>query len=427
MEMYDDKTFAIEISSLNQLLDLQDSTGYLELPLELVTEDNQSKYSNNITDTPNGDTKEFNFLREGFWKSQFKICWLEEFKNPNYFSKLSDNIMFYIFKILIGNNISIHLILSIVNKRWNRLCNNDSLWKWICHYHYGCKAHKISKMNWKHHVLFVDSGYARYNTFHFSCPNEFHSTPLHTEIRELVQDRKHNLSKRFISLFEHEGNNSLKCVETDELRWNLLHQATFLGHISLVKFLINREVSTSKTTGKNGKTILHIAVENGFNSIVEILLKHNCDTLAKDWLNEETPFHYSIKNNNLQALKLLIESNKDGLYHKNLYSITPIELIAIIGNLDIIKYLINNYRESIVSFKDKHGRNFLMVLASLGHLHCVKYIINENIFAINELVTDKSSIWYNTSVKIQSKSTKYTQITNTFMQNTTLLPYCPIS
>lgn len=110
-------------------------------------------------------------------------------------------------------------------------------------------------------------------------------------------------------MFEHEGSHVTNCIETDQLRWNLLHQAVYVGYVQLVNYLLNKKYPVNKLTGHNGKSALMLAVQHNFTSIVKLLLEHEADSSTSDWITGNNCLHFAIYCKDASILGLLIDSN----------------------------------------------------------------------------------------------------------------------
>lgn len=209
-------------------------------------------------------------------------------------------------------------------------------------------------------------------------------------------------------MFEHEGSYVMNCIETDELRWNLLHQAVYVGYVQLVHYLLNKNYPVNKLTGHNGKTALMLAVQNNFTSIVKLLLEHKADSTTPDWITGNNCLHFAIYSKEPNILGLLIDSNAELLSKTNNFQLNPVQSACKLGLTNFIEYIVDRkyFNEELKKMKDNQGRNLLMIAASNGHHKITKLLVERVAFDFNEIVLQNNSIWHGSSALEQAIFTK---------------------
>lgn len=97
----------------------------------------------------------------------------------------------------------------------------------------------------------------------------------------------------------------------------LLHIATYLGHVQVVRRLLKEGANTS-LHDRDGKTCLHVAAAYGYSQILTLLLKYETHVEHVDYDNN-TPLHMSCKFGHNECCRLLIYAganlnaiNRDG-------------------------------------------------------------------------------------------------------------------
>ena len=209
-------------------------------------------------------------------------------------------------------------------------------------------------------------------------------------------------------MFEHEGSYVTNCIETDQLRWNLLHQAVYVGYVQLVHYLLDKKYPVNKLTGHNGKSALMLAVQNNFTSIVKLLLEHEADPTTSDWSTGNNCLHYAIYCKDPNILGLLLDSNAKLLTKTNNFRLNPVQSACKLGLTNFIEYLIekNEFKQELKQMKDNQGRNLLMIAASNGHHKITKLLVEKIDFDVNEIVREHNSIWHGSSALQQAIFTK---------------------
>ena len=98
---------------------------------------------------------------------------------------------------------------------------------------------------------------------------------------------------------------------------SLLHMATYLGHVDVVKRLLKEGMNTS-LHDRDGKTPLHVAAAYGYSQILTLLLQYESHVEHLDYDNN-TPLHMSCKFGHNECCRLLIYAganlnplNRDG-------------------------------------------------------------------------------------------------------------------
>ena len=98
-------------------------------------------------------------------------------------------------------------------------------------------------------------------------------------------------------------------LQANDEGWSLLHNASFRGIDSVVRFLIDDGYQIEAQTNE-GKTPLHIACENGHLSVVQSLIEKGANIEARD-LKGCTPLHTASSVGKLDIVKYLISQGAD--------------------------------------------------------------------------------------------------------------------
>ncbi|RDH39931.1 MAG: hypothetical protein CFE62_006395, partial [Candidatus Aquirickettsiella gammari] len=159
--------------------------------------------------------------------------------------------------------------------------------------------------------------------------------------------------------------------------WELLKE----GYLGIIQYLIEKKNQPVNTRDSNGWTPLHSVAANGHLGILEYLIHQGADLSATDNIGDST-LDKAIKASHLHVVKYLInEQGLDVNTPNRLSGQIPLHLAATSGRLEIIKYLISQGAD--LSAADNIGDSTMDKTIKAGHLHVVKYLINEQGLDVN--------------------------------------------
>ncbi|XP_062076419.1 ankyrin repeat-containing protein At5g02620-like [Humulus lupulus] len=166
-----------------------------------------------------------------------------------------------------------------------------------------------------------------------------------------------------------------KCSLDHELCIFKLHDAVKSGHKgNIVKLLKENECLNAVESNKNGDTPLHVAARLGHLEVVKFLLNevvdfeagNSSDLLAKTNKKESTALHEAVTMNKLEIVKLLIDKDSNLVYSNNKDGESPL-FLAIDRELDDIAIFILSkvhyvHGEGLSQNRSWSGRNGLNVM-----------------------------------------------------------------
>lgn len=113
-----------------------------------------------------------------------------------------------------------------------------------------------------------------------------------------------------------------------------LHVAVKLGHLDIVKYLIENGANKN-AYNKIGYTPLRIAIEKDNREIKDYLI-------SKEARGKYSTIHEAIRKGDRLEVEFFIKEKKIDKDEKNLFGETPLHVAAKLGYLDIVEYLIQN-------------------------------------------------------------------------------------
>ena len=178
--------------------------------------------------------------------------------------------------------------------------------------------------------------------------------------------------EKFVELFR--ALNDVKVSNT--LGCALLHAATAVGHLHIMKYLIDEQQCDPSCVDRNNQTPLHQAAGCGHLDIVKFLtLEKHCNPTSRNSYGT-TPIHRAAQHGHLEILKFFITDLKCSPNIPGQYGGTPLHYAAAKGHLHIVKYLIDE-QECDSSCLDENKHTTLHQAAVCGHLDIVKFLTLE--------------------------------------------------
>ncbi|WP_434732471.1 ankyrin repeat domain-containing protein [Wolbachia endosymbiont of Zygogramma bicolorata] len=133
--------------------------------------------------------------------------------------------------------------------------------------------------------------------------------------------------------------------------WVPLHLASYNGELDVVKYLINKGADVNTTELLYHVTPLHLAAYHGKLSIIKYLISEGADVNARNRSNW-TPIHRAAHSGKLDVVKYLISKGAE-INAKSIYNDTPLHLAVYSGMLDVVVYLVSQDAE--INAKSRYG------------------------------------------------------------------------
>lgn len=151
-----------------------------------------------------------------------------------------------------------------------------------------------------------------------------------------------------------------------------LSLASLIGHIEIVKFLIEKSADINMRIEKGGQTPLMAAIV-GRDEIAKLLIEKGADVNIKDnagW----SPLTWASATNHAEIAKLLIEKGAH-INEKNNQGQTPLMFASKWGYVEIVKLLIDNGTEINMQMDD--GWTALIDSIDSDHIEIAKLLIEK--------------------------------------------------
>ncbi|XP_058459318.1 uncharacterized protein LOC131435441 [Malaya genurostris] len=153
--------------------------------------------------------------------------------------------------------------------------------------------------------------------------------------------------------------------------YSALHAAAELGHLELVKILLESKSDVNATNDKNWMP-LHAASLNGHTEVVKMLIQHGADVNCKI-LDGCTPLHYAVETGRLEITKQLLEHGAYVDPKDKTFNNTPLHYAAKDGYKSIVDVLLTNRAD--VNAVTVDGTTPLHLAATQGKLEIISTLL----------------------------------------------------
>ncbi|XP_076164401.1 transient receptor potential channel pyrexia-like isoform X2 [Ptiloglossa arizonensis] len=157
------------------------------------------------------------------------------------------------------------------------------------------------------------------------------------------------------------------------IRWpnTCLLISCFLGHVEVVKVLLNKNAKVTARDG-DGRTPLHLAAYAASVKILEELLKHGANPCDWDFNKKCTPLHCAAAIGNVACVKCLIKSQAD--VNAGLSGKSPLYYAVLSNAGDCVEALLQ--AGASPNYPQVYTETPLHVAASLGSVTCTKLLLD---------------------------------------------------
>jgi ankyrin repeat protein/tetratricopeptide (TPR) repeat protein len=159
---------------------------------------------------------------------------------------------------------------------------------------------------------------------------------------------------------------------TDRQGWTALHFASFDGHDTTVKLLIEKR-ATVNAKAKDGCTPLHISCMSGHRTTAEILINGDAEIEARD-KDQKTPLYYACQSGASSIVSLLIERSVD-IRARTKHLSTPLHISCLNGHLETVELLLKRHPD--IEARDQDGRTPLYCACRNGYYKTAKLLLDK--------------------------------------------------
>uniref|UniRef100_A0A8C0ERS5 Ankyrin 1 n=1 Tax=Bubo bubo TaxID=30461 RepID=A0A8C0ERS5_BUBBB len=149
-----------------------------------------------------------------------------------------------------------------------------------------------------------------------------------------------------------------------------LHVAAFMGHLPIVKTVLQRGASPN-----NGLTPLHVAVHHNNLEIVKLLLPKGSSPHSSAW-NGYTPLHIAAKQNQMEVASSLLQYGASA-NAESMQGVTPLHLASQEGHADMVALLFS--KQANGDLGNKSGLTPLHLVAQEGHVLVADVLVKHGV------------------------------------------------
>jgi ankyrin repeat protein len=152
-------------------------------------------------------------------------------------------------------------------------------------------------------------------------------------------------------------------------RITLLHVAASLGHVDVVRFLLQNGAQIDGAS-KAGSTALHMAAREGRTQVVQLLCSSNAMVSSKTAVGGATPIFLAAQGGHVKVMNILIKHRADSKASCGASKTTPLHVAAERGHFDVVSFLLTGNRAN-VNQTDGDGATALHYAAAYGNASVV--------------------------------------------------------
>lgn len=175
--------------------------------------------------------------------------------------------------------------------------------------------------------------------------------------------------------------NRLGRVQTQQ-GYELIHLAAEIGHLPLLKFLLDKKPTLLNLQDQTGRTPLHFASLKGQVEIVNYLLTKKANIDAVTRLNvflvepNITPLHYASLGGHTAVVQLLLDANANPAIKTHITLQYPIHIAVEQGNIDVVAAFVTT-KKIVMELRDNQNYTPLMQATRLDRIEVVRLLIQE--------------------------------------------------
>ncbi|XP_071094926.1 ankyrin repeat domain-containing protein 17-like [Haliotis cracherodii] len=162
--------------------------------------------------------------------------------------------------------------------------------------------------------------------------------------------------------------------------YNILHIATCIGHVAMVKYILSQNIVDINSRTKCNRTPVMMAANRSYRNVLAVLVSKGADVSLRDQHGNDI-LHYTSAGGQVEMVKYVLSLNKVDINRRGQYRWTSVMVAARLGNREMLDFLIS--KGSNVSLTGKKETNILHAACIGGHWEMVKYVVSQDFVDIN--------------------------------------------
>ncbi|KAJ5169200.1 uncharacterized protein N7482_004794 [Penicillium canariense] len=159
-----------------------------------------------------------------------------------------------------------------------------------------------------------------------------------------------------------------------------LHYAAEIGHIEIVKLLLDKGADPNINEVHSGRTPLYYAAEKGYNEVVKLLLDKGANPNTNEVRDGRTPLHCAVGKGYNEVVKLLLDkgANPNSKDRSKIIRVvwTPLYYASVIGHNEMVKQLLDEGFDPNIN-EVRGGWTPLYYAVENGHGDIVKLLLDK--------------------------------------------------
>ncbi|XP_048254580.1 putative ankyrin repeat protein RF_0381 [Haliotis rufescens] len=162
--------------------------------------------------------------------------------------------------------------------------------------------------------------------------------------------------------------------------YNILHIATCIGHVAMVKYILSQNILDINSRTKCNRTPVMMAANRSYRNVLAVLVSEGADVSLRDRRGNNI-LHYTCAGGQMEMVKYVLSLNKVDINRRGQHGWTSVMVAARLGNREMLDLLMS--KGSNVSLTAKEETNILHAACIGGHLEMVKYVVSQYFVDIN--------------------------------------------
>ncbi|XP_067661560.1 ankyrin repeat domain-containing protein 50-like [Haliotis asinina] len=166
---------------------------------------------------------------------------------------------------------------------------------------------------------------------------------------------------------------------SDESGSNILHTASYRGHIGIVKYILSLNSVDVNSRGWKSRTPVMVAAKQGHKEVVKLLVQHGTDLSLRDKLGNVV--QTACYRRQIDVVKYVLSLNSVDIKNRGWKKRIPEMIATELRNEEVVELLVKN--EADLSLTDEDGHTILHLVSYKGCVDVLKYLLSLNYLDIN--------------------------------------------